>query len=98
VIAKQIPSDKEVSPRLLLLSLGDLGGKARHKLVPLLFGIGDSRRPKAGKYGSAQDNGGHPSCTLDLLLRPPDTILLRGHYITITFLGLQRSEWQWSRN
>lgn len=55
MMARQIPSDKEMSWRLLLSSLGDLEGKGQ-KQLPLIFGAEEELRQ--GSVDGAWDSVG----------------------------------------
>lgn len=58
-MAKQISSDKEVSPRPLFSSLGDLAGWGQTQL-PLFLGLEAAEQLRQGSMGAAKDSGATP--------------------------------------
>lgn len=76
-MARQISSDKEMSPRLLLSSWGRFGGEGAEAASSLLFGAEEEVRQ--GSVDGVQDGGGRPTCPLSgLFLRSPAPFFLGG--------------------
>lgn len=76
-MVKQISSDKEMSPILLLSSLGELGGGVRNGFFSSL-GLEAAEELRQGSMGVAQVSGGYPPYPPSGLLRSPAPFLLEG--------------------
>lgn len=76
-MARQISSDKEMSPRLLLSFWGRFGGEGAEAASSLLFGAEEEVRQ--GSVDGVQDGEGRPTCPLSgLFLRSPAPFFLGG--------------------